>query len=852
MLHEAGFAFINLVPAWGHSVSPELLASQDARFISDAMFLREFLVNGQSAWNQIAEGRRFRVRREDVPFQVLDPAAAASFPVEEAGDVLMLTVEEQELLGNVMVIRLRLAQVRPRESDSDVSRPDPKRRRGSPDAPLSIPYWPGSDEGARAWGGPVSETVGTSSLASGDAPMLTPDENMSSVGGGSQGSPGLGPAGAVAHVFVATAGPEGDSSVSVEQPTVYVPVAAYPPTPALTAPPDLSTAVEATYPDDEESKPGAPASRKSDMSRSTEADVAEHALRVAQQQVADLQAAMSMNRSERKQFKSIHRGREIKEARHKEAADTDIARLQLRLYQIQEQQAQDLAASHQEVEAQLARERVASHREVEAIARDAERFRVEAAAAARARQEEAQSKRELEYQLREAHVWQVIEMERREVQEAEIKALLEQVAAASARHHPQERSSSPTPGGGVRAGAPQLMRRQQLRRSNGRNGIPRTEPDRPPEVQSGSGYVPPSADECRTRRTKRGGATLERPRVTGLSEPGRCMAVCVRRPCDVLGPGSRRASGRQRLRSARKRISPYWYCPCGVPDGDRSLTTAAKRVGAQDFPRSGDELPWGIPRNEWTRELWRFRDLSSDESQVPGPTALPNSTSGFSPRWPPAEPRGYPSEIPSQATTWNSSLGGTSTVPAPRGDTFQWGHTAQEAQSLPRGYPPGTQFPCYGFRSFIAYDAVEPIDPTLSLEKRRLWWDKFQYTALMGGWREQERCTRLYSRLSHNEGTKAWIQQLSDSVRRSWQQLSDKVAKEFCRSTESPVERYVRLKQEARETPRTFLWILNAAAVKANVIIVWHRVVVAFESVPEEFPRPRAAAESAGPTVSLY
>ncbi|KAG7376261.1 hypothetical protein PHYPSEUDO_013917 [Phytophthora pseudosyringae] len=182
-------------------------------------------------------------------------------------------------------------------------------------------------------------------------------------------------------------------------------------------------------------------------------------------------------------------------------------------------------------------------------------------------------------------------------------------------------------------------------------------------------------------------------------------------------------------------------------------------------------------------------------SQAPGPTALPNSTSGFLPRWPPAEPRGYPSEIPSQATTWNSSLGGASTVPAPRGDTFQWGHTAPEAHNLPG----------------------EPFDPTLSLEKRRLWWDKFQYTALMGGWREQERCTHLYSRLSHNEETKAWIQRISDSVRRSWQQLSDKFAKEFCRSTESPVKRYLDLNQETRETPRTFLWRLNAPAVKANV-----------------------------------
>ncbi|OWY95510.1 LOW QUALITY PROTEIN: hypothetical protein PHMEG_00034472 [Phytophthora megakarya] len=95
-----------------------------------------------------------------------------------------------------------------------------------------------------------------------------------------------------------------------------------------------------------------------------------------------------------------------------------------------------------------------------------------------------------------------------------------------------------------------------------------------------------------------------------------------------------------------------------------------------------------------------------------------------------------------------------------------------------------------------------------SLDKRRAWWDKFQYTASSGGWREQE------FRLSHNPGTKAW---LPESVRRSWKQLSDRFYKEFGRSTESPVERYLRLKQESRETPRTFLWRLNAAATKANV-----------------------------------
>ncbi|OWY91725.1 hypothetical protein PHMEG_00039579 [Phytophthora megakarya] len=175
MLHDAGYAFLNLVPTWGRTLSPEQLAAQDGQFMSDTSFLWGLLTIEQAAWNEIARGRHYSVRRDDAPFQALDPETA--FPVENDGDALMLTLEEQELLGTAMVTRLRLAH-------SDSSRPEPKRRRGS-DAPLSVPSWPGSDEATRVWGGPIPDVVGTSSLASGDAPMLTPDENMSSAGGGS-------------------------------------------------------------------------------------------------------------------------------------------------------------------------------------------------------------------------------------------------------------------------------------------------------------------------------------------------------------------------------------------------------------------------------------------------------------------------------------------------------------------------------------------------------------------------------------------------------------------------------------------------------------------------------------------
>ncbi|OWZ05042.1 hypothetical protein PHMEG_00022943 [Phytophthora megakarya] len=150
------------------------------------------------------------------------------------------------------------------------------------------------------------------------------------------------------------------------------------------------------------------------------------------------------------------------------------------------------------------------------------------------------------------------------------------------------------------------------------------------------------------------------------------------------------------------------------------------------------------------------------------------------------------SGVSSTAPTWNSSFESADASASRPGDSQSWGSGGSGTFGFPTagGYAPG-----YGvsFRPFIAYDAVVPFDTSLSLDKRRAWWDKFQHTASSGGWWEQELCTRLYSRLSHNPGTKAWVQQLPEFVRRSWKQLSDRFYKEFCRSTESPVERYLAL-----------------------------------------------------------
>ncbi|OWZ17600.1 LOW QUALITY PROTEIN: hypothetical protein PHMEG_0008437 [Phytophthora megakarya] len=103
MLHDAGYAFLNLAPTWGRTLNPELLAAKDGQFMSDASFLWGLLTVEQVAWNEIARGRHYSVRRDDAPFQILDSETASAFSVEDDGDTLMLTLEEQVLFGTAMI-----------------------------------------------------------------------------------------------------------------------------------------------------------------------------------------------------------------------------------------------------------------------------------------------------------------------------------------------------------------------------------------------------------------------------------------------------------------------------------------------------------------------------------------------------------------------------------------------------------------------------------------------------------------------------------------------------------------------------------------------------------------------------
>ncbi|GMF23989.1 unnamed protein product [Phytophthora fragariaefolia] len=238
-----------------------------------------------------------------------------------------------------------------------------------------------------------------------------------------------------------------------DESTVYVPVAEYPPATAP-APPVTSVPDEPWVgPQPEEIKERSPLGWTPGGSETSQNDAG---LREAHQQISHLQAAMQardgheqarlqtysrflrdqmvdqeMTRSEQKFHKSTIRGPEIEEARPKEAADAEVAALQLRLLQAQAQSARDTA-----------RVREASHHEIATVTREAERVRIEATAAAeavatRAREEKIRVKRKFEH--RETHTRAQLAAERLAAQEAEIQALQAEVVAA--RNRPRSPSS---------------------------------------------------------------------------------------------------------------------------------------------------------------------------------------------------------------------------------------------------------------------------------------------------------------------------------------------------------------------------------------------------------------------------
>ncbi|OWZ07120.1 LOW QUALITY PROTEIN: hypothetical protein PHMEG_00020532 [Phytophthora megakarya] len=308
MLHDVGYAFIHV----GTHSEPGTACS-----------------SGRSVHRAVG----------DTPFQTLDLEVASAFQVEEDGNTLMLTLEEQELLGVTMVTRLRLAHVRPQDwSETDTKL---KQRRGITDPSLSVPSWSGSDEATRVWGGPIPEVVGTSSLASGDALMVTPDENMPSPGGGSQGSPGLEPSAAMIGGYMATTGSETGQPYTVEQPTLYVSVAEYPPGQDARLPPHAPTPMPPSIRGDgsdnseEETKSDVPVTGRGTHLPKNIRD-RDQDLREADRQILELRAALAARAEQERVRNEKHRAART--------AQANQAKLSQEVWEYREAELQERAA----------------------------------------------------------------------------------------------------------------------------------------------------------------------------------------------------------------------------------------------------------------------------------------------------------------------------------------------------------------------------------------------------------------------------------------------------------------------------------------------------------------------------
>jgi len=121
------------------------------------------------------------------------------------------------------------------------------------------------------------------------------------------------------------------------------------------------------------------------------------------------------------------------------------------------------------------------------------------------------------------------------------------------------------------------------------------------------------------------------------------------------------------------------------------------------------------------------------------------------------------------------------------------------------------------FRPFVPHTAIEAFYGTESSSECKSWWLRYQFTADNAGWSEFDRCRNL--QLYFKGPAAAWLEQL-DWRSQGWDYLKYAFETEFCRTSQSLIERYFSLKQKKNETPRQHLWRLNVAAKKAQMNVV--------------------------------
>jgi hypothetical protein len=121
-------------------------------------------------------------------------------------------------------------------------------------------------------------------------------------------------------------------------------------------------------------------------------------------------------------------------------------------------------------------------------------------------------------------------------------------------------------------------------------------------------------------------------------------------------------------------------------------------------------------------------------------------------------------------------------------------------------------------RTFVPLDSIKNFDgEENNPDKAHQWLDRFKHVARSAGWTEKEKIKNFSMYMANY--AKQWHIQLPVIYTKQWSVLEKKFRKTFCVDETSSTQKYYDAYRKGNESPKQYLWRLNALAKKANISI---------------------------------
>jgi hypothetical protein len=119
-------------------------------------------------------------------------------------------------------------------------------------------------------------------------------------------------------------------------------------------------------------------------------------------------------------------------------------------------------------------------------------------------------------------------------------------------------------------------------------------------------------------------------------------------------------------------------------------------------------------------------------------------------------------------------------------------------------------------RTFVPWDSIECFDGNEdSPDRANNWLTRFKHVARSASWTEKERLKNF--KMYMTRSARQWYIQLPPKYTKQWMSLEKKFKKTFCIDQTSMLQQYYDATRSSRESPKQYLWRLNALAIKAGI-----------------------------------